>query len=71
LAQQAEHAMVRHEAAEALGALITSEPTIPLLKQYLSDKDDIVRESCEVATDMQDYYQGEDFEYADALVKKQ
>jgi len=71
LAENAEHAMVRHEAAEALGALITSEPTIPLLQQYLSDKEDIVRESCEVATDIQDYYQNDDqFQYADGLTKK-
>jgi len=40
--------MVRHEAAEALGAL-SSESSLPLLKQYLADPAREVRETCEIA----------------------
>jgi len=67
LEQQSENPMVRHEAAEALGALITEESTIPLLTKYVKDSQDIVRESCEVATDIQEYYQTDEFQYADGL----
>ena len=47
--------MVRHEAAEAIGALGTDE-CVELLKQFVADKDDLVRESCEVALDAADYW---------------
>lgn len=40
--------MVRHEAAEALGALSHTE-SIPLLKQYLADPSETVRQTCELA----------------------
>lgn len=40
--------MVRHEAAEALGAL-SSESSLPLLKRYLWDESREVRETCELA----------------------
>jgi len=70
LEQHSENPMVRHEAAEALGALISSESTIPLLEKYTSDPHDIVRESCEVATDIQEYYQTDEFQYADGLSNK-
>ena len=40
--------MVRHEAAEALGAL-SSEGSLPLLRRYLKDPSREVRETCEVA----------------------
>lgn len=40
--------MVRHEAAEALGAL-SSESSLPLLRRYLDDPAREVRETCEVA----------------------
>ena len=51
-----EHAMVRHEAAEALGSIATDEVT-PYLKTYQEgDKDRIVRESCDVALDLADYW---------------
>lgn len=48
LAAGDEHPMVRHEAAEALGA-IANDDTLPLMKQYACDKERVVRESCEVA----------------------
>lgn len=55
-----EHAMVRHEAAEALGSIATEEIT-PYLKTYQeSDKDRIVRESCDVALDLADYWNNDE-----------
>ncbi|GBG28230.1 Deoxyhypusine hydroxylase [Hondaea fermentalgiana] len=56
-----EHEMVRHEAAEALGAVGTEE-CIALLKQYLHDPERIVAESCETALDSINYWK--DFEGA-------
>ncbi|KAH7912549.1 armadillo-type protein [Hygrophoropsis aurantiaca] len=43
-----EDPMVRHEAAEAMGA-ISSRQSIPILRQYLSDPNRSVRETCEIA----------------------
>jgi HEAT repeat protein len=42
--------MVRHEAAEALGA-IGSPEAIPILEQYAKDSRPEVRETCEIALD--------------------
>jgi len=50
-----EHPMVRHEAVEALGAIDT-EGAIQVLKKYLDSPYRIVRESCEVALDQEEYY---------------
>ena len=49
-----EHVMVRHEAAEALGAIgnLTAQP---ILERYLTDSSIEVRESCEVALDLLDW----------------
>ena len=49
-----EHVMVRHEAAEALGAIgnLTAQP---ILERYLTDSFVEVRESCEVALDLLDW----------------
>jgi deoxyhypusine monooxygenase len=46
-----EHVMVRHEAAEALGAIGNYE-AVPTLKKYLDDGHIEVSESCEVALDL-------------------
>lgn len=43
--------MVRHEAAEALGAIATPECQ-ELLRKFAKDEEQVVRESCEVAIDM-------------------
>lgn len=60
LSNEGEHAMVRHEAAEALGS-IASEELSPYLKEYQKgDKDAIVRESCDVALDLVDYWNNDD-----------
>ena len=48
LAMNDEHPMVRHEAAEALGAIANNQ-TLPLMLKYAGDKERVVRESCEVA----------------------
>ena len=40
--------MVRHEAAEAMGA-ISSVKSIPTLKEFLNDERQEVRETCEIA----------------------
>ena len=43
--------MVRHEAAEALGAIGNRE-AVPVLEKYLNDEHIEVSESCEVALDL-------------------
>ncbi|KAF2354812.1 Deoxyhypusine hydroxylase [Trinorchestia longiramus] len=61
-----ESGMVRHEAAEALGAIATDE-AVQVLKEHLTDPVDVVRESCEVALDMSDYNNSAEFQYANSL----
>jgi len=63
-----ENPMVRHEATEALGS-IASKDSLPLLKKYLVDAEDVVRESCQVALDIQEYFVTDQFQYADGLSK--
>lgn len=58
-----ENHMVRHECAEALGAIATDECE-QLLKKYLNDSETVVKESCLVALDMADYENSEQFQYA-------
>jgi len=53
-----EHRMVRHEAAEALGAIGGEEVEL-ILGEFLDDAEVVVTESCEVALDTLDYW--EDF----------
>lgn len=70
LSKTNEHAMVRHEAAEALGS-IASEEVHDVITQYEHDKDDIVRESCLVALDIADYWNDEnDFQSTETLDAK-
>lgn len=68
LADAGENDMVRHEAAEAIGAIADQESSKEL-QAFLSDPADVVRESCEVATDITEYYTSEQFQYADGLTK--
>lgn len=57
LRRSKEHAMVRHEAAEALGAIEGRwEECERVLKEFLCDPDVVVRESCIVALDAADYW---------------
>ena len=66
LANPLEHPMVRHEAAEAIGAL-PDRQVEKILAGYLQDKEPLVSESCLVALDMADYFLSDQLEYADAL----
>lgn len=66
LAETSENAMVRHECAEALGAIAT-EDCLQVLQKYQEDEERVVRESCEVALDMYQYEHSSDFQYADSI----
>ena len=61
-----ENEMVRHECAEALGAIATEE-CIQLLNEYLNDDKQVVKESCIVALDMCEYENSPEFQYANTL----
>lgn len=63
-----ENEMVRHECAEALGAIATPS-AMETLKLFLNDSKQVVRESCEVALDMCEYENSKEFQYANTLVK--
>lgn len=65
-----ESPMVRHEAAEALGS-IGKEECLAVLQHYRADVEPVVKESCEVALDMLEYENSDQFQYADGLVRLQ
>ncbi|CAJ1060155.1 deoxyhypusine hydroxylase [Xyrichtys novacula] len=65
-----ENPMVRHEAAEALGS-IGKEECLAVLQRFREDTERVVKESCEVALDMLDYENSDQFQYADGLVRLQ
>ena len=58
--------MVRHECAEALGAIATPY-CFDILKNYLEDDKRVVRESCVIALDMCEYENSSEFQYANGL----
>ena len=68
LSRSTEHAMTRHEAAEALGAISgdghDTEHIDSVLKEYLNDKDTVVKESCAVALDISEYWRSDQFDTA-------
>lgn len=66
LEDSSENEMVRHECAEALGAIATHECT-EILNKYLSDPKRVVKESCEIALDMCEYENSPEFQYANSL----
>ncbi|ERE73477.1 deoxyhypusine hydroxylase-like protein, partial [Cricetulus griseus] len=66
LARTTESAMVRHECAEALGA-IARPACLTALRAHATDTERVVRESCEVALDMYEHECRQDFQYADGL----
>ncbi|XP_050539915.1 deoxyhypusine hydroxylase [Daktulosphaira vitifoliae] len=68
LMDESQNDMVRHECAEALGAIATDD-CYEILKKYLDDQKIVVKESCEVALDMCDYENCPDFQYANTLEK--
>jgi hypothetical protein len=57
-----EHAMVRHEAAEALGA-IADPGCVALLRAHAADAEPIVAHSCVVALDVLEHEASGAFEY--------
>ncbi|ETO04092.1 hypothetical protein RFI_21599 [Reticulomyxa filosa] len=59
LRDNSEHEMVRHEAAEALGA-IAKDQVLPILNEYKEDEQTVVKESCQVALDMHEYWNSEE-----------
>ncbi len=63
LKDSSEHAMVRHEAAEAIGS-IAEEDCEPMLKDFAKDRDQIVRESCDVALDLVEYWNNDEISTA-------
>ncbi|KAM0679166.1 hypothetical protein BDAP_000032 [Binucleata daphniae] len=63
LDDKTQHGMVRHECAEALGA-IGSEDAYEALQKHINDDVDVVRESVEVALDIHEYENNSDDEYA-------
>lgn len=62
----AENEMVRHECAEALGAIATQD-CLDILNKYLEDSKRVVKESCEIALDMCEYENSPEFQYANTL----
>lgn len=68
LQDQSENEMVRHECAEALGAIANKE-CFDILNEYLKDDKRVVKESCEIALDMCEYENSPEFQYADTLTK--
>ena len=66
LVDESENEMVRHECAEALGA-IASPDCLDILNKYLKDEKRVVRESCVIALDMCEYENSSEFQYADTL----
>uniref|UniRef100_A0A8C9A469 Deoxyhypusine hydroxylase n=1 Tax=Prolemur simus TaxID=1328070 RepID=A0A8C9A469_PROSS len=66
LARPAESPMVRHECAEALGA-IARPSCLAALRAHSADPERVVRESCQVALDMYEHENAAAFQYADGL----
>lgn len=65
LSKKNEESMVRHEAAEALGSLGDEVGVEDILKGFLNDPEQVVRESVVVALDMAEYEKnGHEVEYA-------
>ena len=56
--------MVRHEAAEALGSLGDEEGVEAILRKFLDDPEQVVRDSVVVALDMAEFEKNGEMEYA-------
>ncbi len=59
-----EESMVRHEAAEALGSLGEEPGVENMLRKFVDDPEQVVRESVIVALDMAEYEKNGEMEYA-------
>ena len=62
LSDMDEDPMVRHEAAEALGA-IGDPSAVETLKRFRDDPEVVISESCEVALDLLEWVASKNFEY--------
>jgi len=73
----AESDMVRHEAAEALGGITMDEQdgarVLDELREWIKKPEapEVVRQSCEIAVDMWEYENSDQFQYANGLEKAQ
>lgn len=64
LSDTKEESMVRHEAAEALGSLGDEEGVEDVLKGFIDDPEQVVRDSIAVALDMAEFEKNGEKEYA-------
>jgi deoxyhypusine monooxygenase len=64
LSNTQEESMVRHEAAEALGSLGDEEGVEDVLRGFLDDPEQVVRDSVVVALDMAEFEKSGQIEYA-------
>lgn len=64
LSNRKEESMVRHEAAEALGSLGDEEGVEAILRKFLDDPEQVVRDSVVVALDMAEFEKNGEMEYA-------
>ena len=64
LSDEDEHVMVRHEAAEALGA-IGDYSVIPILEKFVNHPMPEISESCEVAIDLLDWCKSKEYHEVD------
>jgi len=64
LSNEKEESMVRHEAAEALGSLGDEEGVEDVLKRFVDDPNQVVRDSIIVALDMAEFERTGEKEYA-------
>lgn len=64
LSNRSEESMVRHEAAEALGSLGDEEGIEDILRGFLGDPEQVVRDSVVVALDMAEFEKNGEMEYA-------
>ena len=69
LSNTKEESMVRHEAAEALGSLGEEDGIEDILRQFLEDPEQVVRDSVVVALDMAEYEKNGEMEYATIIDK--
>uniref|UniRef100_A0A060T668 Deoxyhypusine hydroxylase n=1 Tax=Blastobotrys adeninivorans TaxID=409370 RepID=A0A060T668_BLAAD len=67
LSDTKEEAMVRHEAAEALGSIATDD-VLPILNKFAQDQELVVKQSAEVALDMYEYENSDQIDYTDVPV---
>jgi deoxyhypusine monooxygenase len=64
LSKRDEVSMVRHEAAEALGSLGEEPGVEDILRRFLNDPEQVVRDSVIIALDMAEYEKAGEMEYA-------